>query len=183
MRFFWTLIVLVPQAAHAEMQYWDYKDWRVIVETVDTGEDLRVTCTALTGGDGMPSLRVEVSNGDVLPPYYHPVPTLHESAPRRYDTLLQDGDRVLFEFDLENQTEGFVTAGFDVDGIKVATARPHDGDSLWLLQTMRNSDTLWITRDGEIAYEASLSGFTAAYGKIAEQCEFSAEDVIGSTKG
>ena len=169
---------LLPAVAHADTQYWDYKDWRVIVDTVDTGEDLRVTCLALTGGDGLPSLRLEVSNGDALPPYYYPAPTLYESAPRGHDTLMQDGQRVLFTFDTGEVTEGLVSAGFDQDGIKIAESRANDDDSLWLLQSMRQAEKLWVTRDGDVVYGASLAGFTAAYGKIAEQCGFPTDGVI-----
>ena len=164
--------------AQSDWQYWDYRDWSVAVESYDTGEDWRVNCTAWTGGDGMPTLRIEVSNGDVLPPYSYPAPTLHETAPRGYDTMMHDGDRVLFEFDLDTVTEGFVTAGYDDDGILNATVQAHEADSLWLLQTMRHGDTLWVTLDGEVVYGASLSGFTAAYGKIAEQCGFPTKGVI-----
>ena len=178
MRFVFAIIALFPGVAQADFDYWDYNDWRVTVKTFKAGEDLRVNCTASTGGDGVPSLRIDVSNGDALPPHNYPVPTLHEFAPRGYDTVMQDGQRVLFEFDPGNLTEGYVTAGFDNHGIKQASARAGEGDSLWLLQTMRQADQLWITLDGEVVYGASLAGFTAAYGKIAEQCGFSTAGVI-----
>ncbi|WP_106745083.1 hypothetical protein [Yoonia maritima] len=178
MKFAFAVLTLLPVAAYADIEYWDYNDWRVIIETVDTGEDTRVFCTALTGGDGMPSLRIDVSNGDALPPAYYPAPTLYETAPRGYETLMKDGQRVLFEFDPDNITEGFVTAGFDDDGIRFAYAQAHQDDSLWLLQSMRQAAQLWITLDGEVVYGASLAGFTASYGKIAEQCGFSTVGVI-----
>lgn len=149
-----------------------------MVESFDTGEDHRVNCTAMTGGDGDPSLRIEISNGDALPPSYYPVPVLYEGAPRGYPTMMQDGQRVLFTFDDASLTEGFVSAGFDDQGFAWAQAHAHDSDSLWLLQQMRQLNTLWVTLDGEIVYEASLNGFTAAYGKIAEQCGFSTAGVI-----
>ncbi|MFQ1702855.1 hypothetical protein ACJ5NV_19935 [Loktanella agnita] len=178
MKYALAFLALLPAAASGETQYWDYKDWRIIVDTVDTGEDLRVTCRAMTGGDGLRSLAIEVSNGDTLPPDHYPAPVLHESAPRGYDTVMQDGQRVLFQFSLDDLTEGFVTAGLNDEGIKVATARAHEGDSLWMLQTMRTGDMLSVTLEGELVYRASLSGFTAAYGKIAEQCGFPTTGVI-----
>lgn len=172
------LALCVPSFVMAETAYWDYRDWRVIVESFDTSEDFRVNCTAMTGGDGDPSLRIDVSNGDALPPDYYPQPMLHEGAPRGYSTVMTDGQRVLFTFDDAELTEGFVSAGTDADGFAWAEARAHQGDSLWLLQQMRATNTLWVTLDGETIYEASLDGFTAAYGKIAEQCGFSTAGVI-----
>ncbi|MBT2129978.1 hypothetical protein [Aliiroseovarius lamellibrachiae] len=179
MRFYWVVFVGIGVgAAQAETEYWDYKDWHVAAESIDTGEDLRVSCTAWTGGDGMPSLRLEQSNGDAGPPSYYPQPYMHETAARHYPTFLQDGQRVMFEFDADWRTEGFVQAGFTEEGLAYADARAHQGDSLGLLQTMRRAGTLWVTLDGEIAGEFSMSGFTAAYGKMAEQCGFSTQDVI-----
>lgn len=179
MRFFWAIAaVFWAGGALAETDYWDYKDWHVMAERFDTGEDLRINCTAWTGGDGMPSLRIELSNGDAGPPAYYPQPVVHETAPRHYPTYLQDGQRVMYEFDLDWRTEGFVQAGFSEEGLAYADARAHQVDSLGLLQTMRRAGTLWITREGEIAAEFSMSGFTAAYGKMAEQCGFSTENVI-----
>lgn len=172
------LAAVIATPLQAETHYWDYKDWHVAVEAIDTGEDLRVTCTGWTGGDGMPSLRISLSNGDAGPPTFYPQPTFYESAPRHYPTQLQNGQRVMFEFDADWRTEGFVEAGFTEEGIAYAQARAHQGDSLGLLQVMRQAGTLWITHDGEIAGEFSLSGFTAAYGKMAEQCGFSTLNVI-----
>lgn len=178
MKYAFAFLAMLPSAVQADLQYWDYKDWRVVVDRFDTGEDWRVNCTALTGGDGMPTLRISVSNGDALPPDVYPVPVLNEFAPHGYNTMMHDGDRVMFVFDSGNRTEGFVTGGYDDDGILEAFARPVDADALWMLQTMQRSDRLWITLDGETVYEASLAGFTAAYGKIAEQCAFPTTGVI-----
>lgn len=172
------LLAVFATAGQAETEYWDYNDWTVMVERFDTGEDYRIICRAWTGGDGDPSFGIELSNGDALPPYYYPAPSLYEHAPRGYDTMMQDGARVLFEFDADWGTEGFVSAGFDGEGFRQATAQAHDGDSLGMLQTMRRAGTLWVTQDGEVVYAASLSGFTAAYGKMAEQCGFTTTGVI-----
>ncbi|MEO9648484.1 MAG: hypothetical protein ABJ360_21430 [Roseobacter sp.] len=165
-------------AAQAGDQYWEYQDWTVHVQTVDTGQDVRVTCRASTGGDGDPILFLTQSNGDAGPPYHYPQPTLLENAPRGYSTLMREGARVLFQFDVDWYTEGFALAGFTQEGIMQAVAQAHPGDSLGLLQTMRRAGTLWVTMDGEVVYAASLSGFTAAYGKMAEQCGFPSVGVI-----
>lgn len=172
------LMLLCASPVQADAQYWDYGDWTVFVERFDTGEDFRVICTASTGGDGDPVLSITLSNGDAAPPYHYPQPSLHERAPRGHTTLMQDGARVLFEFDLDWRTEGFVTAGYDAQGFAQAVARAHQDDSLGILQTMRRAGTMWVTLEGEVVYAASLSGFTAAYGKMAEQCSFPTTGVI-----
>ena len=172
------MLAMFPATAQAFTQYYEYGDRRVTIDSIKTGEDFRVLCTATTGGNGQPSLRISVSNGDVLPPDFYPAPVLHESAPRGHATMMQDGDRVLFEFDREGVTEGFVQAFHDEDGIMQAQAFAHTADNLWLLQTMRHADQMWTTRNGEVIYGASLAGFTASYGKIAEQCGFSTIGVI-----
>ena len=179
MKFVWMLLAMsIAPPAQADTQFWEYKDWRVVVEAFDTGEDWRVNCTAATGGDGDPSLSISASNGDAGPPDLYPQPAVQEHAIRGYDTMMQDGNRVLFEIDNGWSTEGFVNRWLDEDGFAHATATAHQGDSLSMLQSMREASTMFITLDGEVVYEASLSGFTAAYGKIAEQCGFSAVGVI-----
>ena len=169
-------------ATAAQTQYWDYADWTVAVRSVDTGQDLRITCTAWTGGDGDPRLVVEVSTGDALPPDHYPQPVLHETAPRGHRTMLTDGAWVMFEVDelveadLYWQAQGEAQAWYE-DGIPTAVARPF-GEARDLLAVMRRSGRLWVTLDGEVVYAASLSGFTAAYGKMAEQCGFPTVGVI-----
>lgn len=167
----------------AKYQYWDFKDWRVMVESFDTGEDFRVICSAWTGGDGDPSFGLSVSNGDALPPGHYPAPELRESAPRGYATMLRDGAWVLFEADVLVEpdtpwrTDANARVWHDDEGIQQATVSPN-GSGLEMLQVMRKAGTMWVTMDGEVVYGASLSGFTAAYGKIAEQCGFPTTGVI-----
>lgn len=173
-----TLTILAAPMALADTEYWEYKDWQVAVETVDTGEDLRVTCSAWTGGDGDPTFKIEVSNGDALPPDYYPQPFLHESAIRGYHTMMKEGSWVLFESDTGWSTEGYATAWLEMDVFENASVQPSDADGLGILQEMRKAGRMFVTQDGDIVYEASLSGFTAAYGKIAEQCGFPTTGVI-----
>ncbi|WP_139226777.1 hypothetical protein [Poseidonocella pacifica] len=169
---------VLPGLLQAQGSYWSYGDWQVMVEAVDTGEDYRVTCQAWTGGDGMPVVKLQVSNGDALPPYYYPAPMMEEYAPRGHATVMQNGQRVLFQFDTNWYTEGYASGGYNYEGLAWATVQPHHGDARAMLSTMRDASTLWITADGVVLYQASLAGFTAAYGKIAEQCGFSTVGVI-----
>jgi hypothetical protein len=176
---FTALALCSPAVCQADVQYFDYKDWSVIVETVDTGEDMRMTCRAFTGGDGMPSMGFEMSNGDAGPPAAYPVPTLREVIYRGYPTPFQDGLQVTFVPDNGAVTTGQVSVGFDESDFPWAIAQPAQNDSLQLLQSMRRSHAMSFTIAGEpFHFTASMSGFTAAYGKMAEQCEFSIIGVI-----
>lgn len=170
---------LAATGAQAEEQYFDYKDWTVIVSRFDTGEDLRVECTIRTGGDGMPSLQTSVSNGDVLPPDYFPGMTLHETAPRGSKAVMQDGDPITFAFDNGTQLAASASGWLDDDGIAAAESQfLQQSDNLNALQAMRHSGSVTISGPKGAVYSASLNGFTAAYGKMAEQCGFPTEGVI-----
>ena len=47
-------------ALPASAQFWEYGAWRVYVETRETSEHTSRTCSAITGGDGYPSLSLTV---------------------------------------------------------------------------------------------------------------------------
>ncbi|MDQ0315142.1 hypothetical protein [Amorphus orientalis] len=164
--------------AAAEETWTTYKDWTIAVDTVDTGEDVRVTCHIWTGSDGNPVVGTELSNGDVLPPDLYPQVTLTEHALRHQPTVLQDGDPVTFTFDTGETFSGSVNGGLDPDGYAIATTQLPMDDWLPVLQTMRKASTMAVTGPTGPIYTASLSGFTAAYGKMAEQCGFPTTGVI-----
>jgi hypothetical protein len=164
--------------AQAEEKYFDYKDWTVIIDSFDTGEDLRTECTIRTGGDGMPSLSATISNGDVLPPDYYPDLSLNETAPRGTTTLMQDGDPITFAFDDGTKIAATTAGWIDDDGIATARTQFLKPVQLQALQAMRHSSSVTISGPKGEIYIASASGFTAAYGKMAEQCGFTTEGVI-----
>lgn len=88
--FFIFILALCANPATAQ-GFWEYGSWRIWVQEFDTGEDLRRTCTALTGGDRQPSVVISVSNGDAGPPDYCLAVIVQESVPRGYPTVLRDG--------------------------------------------------------------------------------------------
>ncbi|WP_299673576.1 hypothetical protein [uncultured Roseobacter sp.] len=167
-----TIISSITEAG----EYWDYKDWIVLVEELDTGQDLRRTCTAWTGGDGQPTLRLEITNGDAGPPDAYPLPTLEERAPRGYATQIRAEDSVIYEFDDGTGADMSLTTGFEEGVFEYALAAPWARDSLWMLQSMRTAQTMIIYRRGlqssgrEHVTTVSLSGFTAAYLKMMSRC-------------
>lgn len=162
-------------AASAEDRYWSYGDWNVHVEGVDTGEDWRVTCTAWTGGDGDPSLRLSISNGDAGPPSDYPQVTLQESAPRGYDTQMQNGQAVTLIVDQSIDYYALVDGYFDEDGFLRADATVRWQDAPYVLIGMKSGSQMDVRLLSPVQastriYLASLKGFTAAYGKMMDSC-------------
>ncbi|WP_428645673.1 hypothetical protein [Roseibium sp.] len=172
------LVASATSTAEAAEQFFTYKDWNVQVETVDTGEDLRVTCSMWTGGDGDPTVGFSVSNGDALPPDFFPGVQLTERAIRGQATVLQNGQTVNFVFDDGDSATATVTADFDEDGFAFAlTDFPFEHNQR-VLQAMQRNGQIEIIGPGGLVYTASLNGFTASYRKVAEQCGFPAEGVV-----
>jgi hypothetical protein len=122
---------------------------------------------------------IEVSNGDAGPPDFYPVPILKDVVIRGYPTVLKDGQQVVFKVDDGTDVFGTVISGYDESEFPWVIAQPTQNDSLRLLQAMRLSNQVSFIVDGEpFHFNASLAGFTASYGKIAEQCAFPTAGVI-----
>lgn len=173
-------MALAPLWASASLQTWRYGDWSVHVEAYDTGEDLRVTCTARTGGDGAPVIWLSISNGDAGPPEVFPQVTITERAPRPYPTLLQNGAPVALEIPGVSPFYALAEAGLDQDGIALAQAQSRWQDALAVLKAMQAGQRLQISAlsaalPPQPLTSASLAGFTAAYGKMMDSCGHSLE--------
>lgn len=182
MKHLFLILLLLPQMSVAQ-EYWSFGDWFVQTHVIDTGEDLRKTCTAHTGGDGMPVLRLEVSSGDAGPPYAYPTPHYRSSAPRGFTTQIQAGDSVIFEFNNRTGSDVMIETGVTEGVFAFAQAAPFPQHTLWYLQNMRTLDTLSVYRSGQNTrrahvFTASLRGFTAAYLKMMESCGFAPGDVL-----
>jgi hypothetical protein len=155
-----------------------FKDWSVAVDVSDTGQDTRRNCSAFTGGDGLPLLRLHVSDGDAGPPDVYPAPVFEEYAPRGFATQVQAGDTIVFEFDDGTGTEAQLTSGYEDGVYPFAHAHPFARDVLWILQGMRRASTLTVYRSNsdlaarQEVFAASLNGFTSAYSKMMEACGF-----------
>ncbi|ASP35196.1 hypothetical protein [Labrenzia sp. VG12] len=171
-------LVLGATGAQAKDQYYDYKDWTVLVVTVDTGEDLRITCSMWTGGDGEPTVGFTISNGDALPPDVFPNVQLNERAIRGHATVLKNGETVNFIFDDGDSATATVHADFDQEGFAYAQTDFPFEDNQRVLQAMQRNGQIDIVGPSGLVYSASLSGFTASYRKVAEQCGFPVSGVI-----
>lgn len=156
----------------AGAQYWDYGAWHVAVEEVDTGEDLRRSCTAYTGYDGDPGLKFSFSNGDAGPPDFFPDVIVHEYAMRHYQTVMRDGDAAYVRFDDEDTMEAVVRGYLAEDVFENAEIVYSHPVSLYVLEAMRRNYQMEVVVNHKVLHTFYLDGFTAAYLKAAEECGF-----------
>ena len=172
MRVFLALTLASVAALPATAGYWNYSDWHVSTDRFDTGEDIRVTCYAHTGGDGDPVWALEISNGDAGPPDFFPAPRLVEVAPRHHQTMMYDKQMIDFVFDSGATVSGQAAAFLNEDGLFQAESSPSHNSVLLMLMAMRRGTTVEAFGDSEVIATASLKGFTAAYGKMMDECGF-----------
>lgn len=173
-----TLLIFLCASPGFAQGFWEYGSWRVVIDEVDTGEDLRRTCYALTGGDGQPTVAFSFSNGDAGPPWFFPSVIVYESAPRGFDTVLQDGQSAYIRFDDEQVMDGTVYAYLDEDGFARAEISFDHPLSQWVLQSMRVNGQMDVVVAGDVFMYAYLDGFTASYLKAAEECGFDGSGVV-----
>lgn len=158
--------------------FWEYGSWRVSVQEVDTGEDLRRSCVAVTGGDGAPSAAISMNNGDAGPPDYFPSVVVSEHAPRGNSTVLKDGQAAYIRFDDEDVMDGAVFGYIDDAGFANAQIAFDHPLSQWVLRAMRKNGQFDVVVEGKVFMYVYLDGFTASYLKMAEECGFSGAGVI-----
>ncbi|WP_162617211.1 hypothetical protein [Litorivita pollutaquae] len=172
------VICAAAGTAGSAQGFWEYEDWRVWVEEVDTGEDLRRTCTAMTGGDGDPSVSIAFSNGDAGPPTVFPSVVIREHAPRHYQTGMRDGQAAYVRFDDEDTVEGVVRGYLDEGVFEVAEITYHHPVSQWVLEAMRRNYQMDTVVEHKVYFSAFLNGFSAAYLKAAVECGFDGSGVL-----
>ena len=177
MRFIIACLVLFANPATAQ-GFWEFGSWRVIVDEFDTGQDVRLDCTMLTGGDGEPSVRVSMYSGDVGPPDYYPTVRVTEPTYRGYPTILQGDQKLYAWFDSEETFNAKASKYINENGSPVTEIVFADHQSLAMLQTMRLNDQMDIVVNGQVFVTAFLDGFTASYLKMAGECGFSGVGVV-----
>lgn len=159
-------------SAMAAPQKETFRDWTASLEEVNTGEDLRKTCRAMTSGDDLVSrisvLGVTISDGDVLPPDAYPAITLSLTGPD-----WPTGEAIAVIFDTGGKP---IEATASSDGSQLAVNNMKE-TSLALLRAMAAGSTLDIAVAGKPIPAVSLRGFTAAYRKLGVWCGFPADDV------
>lgn len=175
MRFVSAFSLALLAASPALADYWSYKDWHVSVEPHETEQDSYLNCRAYTGGDGDPFLEVAAFSGDAGPPNFYPMARAAEYAPRHYPTVMQQGGTVdfIFDFDRSFSVSAGINSWINEEGLVQAETTLRYQDHLPMLQAMKQGRWVEIWAGNEMLYEASLSGFTAAYGKMMDECGFS----------
>ncbi|SMP19887.1 hypothetical protein [Shimia sagamensis] len=171
------LLALLASPVTAE-GYWTYGAWQVYTETVNAGNYLHENCTAYTGGDGDPLVRISITSSEVGPPANYPALYVQEHAPRGYATAMRQGQKVALVVD--NYWDYYTQAHsyYDNEGILQAYAGVGHPDSLYAMRAMRQGDTMSIYVDGAPFIHVDLRGFTAAYVKAMDECGHSSTGVL-----
>jgi hypothetical protein len=148
------------------------KDWTASLDEVNTGEDVRKTCAAwITARDKAGSvwtLKLAISNGDVLPPDAYPQLSLASVAGG-----LTKGENQATTFDFGDKK---LEAKASSDGAQVMVNNEKEV-SLALLKNLAAGDAVTVTLAGAPSPALSLAGFTASYGKLGTWCGFPTTDV------
>lgn len=175
----WGLVPAEQADPVAHTGYWQYGDWHVAVDEVDSYEDgTYYSCTAWTGGDGEPRVSVSISALDVGPPTAYPGVVVEEFAPRGYNTFMQDGQSAYVWFEDEDTIDSEVISYYDDDGILHADLPFYSPTSQWVLQAMRRNGQMDVVVEGQVFTTFWLNGFTASYLKMMEGCGFTGVGVV-----
>jgi hypothetical protein len=164
--------LLWPATVLAQTQLETFRDWTARLDQVNTGEDLRKTCTASTAfiddKDEPGSLSLSISDGDALPPYAYP-----------QIVVMLGGDGGSAENIQAGFTDGdaYVSLAAYAAGGGEWHMENQAATSLTLLRLMRKVATLDLKLDYKPVATISMDGFTHTYRKLAEWCGFSADDV------
>ncbi|MBU2866052.1 hypothetical protein [Pacificibacter marinus] len=168
----------LPSVGVAQGDYWEFGDWRVMVDEVDTGEDLRRTCTMVTGGDGDMSAVLTISNGDAGPPDYFPELMISDHAIRHHSTVLKQDAPLYLHFDDEDVIDGSIIQYIDAEGFQHAEARFPQAHSQWVLLAMKRNNQMDVMMNNTRVHVFSLSGFSASYLKMVDECGFTDMGVL-----
>lgn len=171
-------ILCIPITAQAAGGYWEFGAWRVIVDEIDTGEDLRRSCSAVTGGDGNMSASLQISNGDAGPPNYFPELIINDHAIRHHTTVLKQGAPVYVWFDDEDTYDGAITQYVDPEGFQHAELRFPQDISQWVLLAMKRNGQMDVVMNGHATHSFFLNGFSASYLKMMDECGFTGAGVL-----
>ncbi|MFD2058920.1 hypothetical protein ACFSQT_39340 [Mesorhizobium calcicola] len=165
------------QAAPAAPKLETFGRWSILVDEIDTGQDIRKTCAASTAfigaGGESGTLTLIISNGDALPPDAYPSLTVAVD-----NKALPTGKSVAATFGDE---KGHVTAKFHSDaainGRLSWTADNQAKTSLALLRVMRRASALDVSFGDAPVGSISMDGFTKAYRSLGASCGFPTTDV------
>ena len=162
-----TLVVNAQAASREETS----KDWTAGMAEINTGEDIRKTCSAWTtakdAGGAAWTLRLAISNGDVLPPEAYPQVSLIAASG------LPKGENLSLSFDFGDAKVDVKAMG-DGDQLMINNEKE---TSLALLKNLAAGSTVTAMLGGKPTPALSLAGFTASYRKLGNWCGFPTTDV------
>jgi hypothetical protein len=151
--------------------------WSVIVDDINTGQDVRKTCVASTAfrnaiGDSG-TLTLAISNGDALPPVAYPAMTI---AIDNKD--LPTGKNIAASFgDSGGKVAVTIDSSAAVNGRLGWTVNNQAKTSLALLRTMRRAKAVEVAFAKQPVATISMDGFIKAYRSLGVSCGFPTTDV------
>lgn len=169
------LLVCGSAVAQAASNTETFGRWTIQGDEVDTGEDLRKTCSASTSfvdaGGNSGTLSWDISNGDVLPPDGYPTLTIAVS-----NKGLPEGENIPAIFaDSNGKIEATVYASGEAGGQWMMNNKTET--SLALLRAMRRAGAIDVAFAGKPVATVSMDGFTKAYRRLGVMCGFPTGDV------
>ncbi|MFD2206180.1 hypothetical protein [Kiloniella antarctica] len=164
-----------------------YGDWQVTAETFITEDgELRTACSIYTGSEGDSTIRVELSNGDALPPDVMPSIEYDEATVRGYATQIQKNqeitwvikaDKAVFRYTGETYT-GYQSGIPYARNIIHSSTKNSDARDVLRAFGKGHQVILFDEYSGGDLYVGSLNGFSAAYRKMSAWCGFSPDNVL-----
>lgn len=172
--------VLLGMSPAAASDYWEYKNWSVATAERITEEHDWLDCSAWTGGDGDALIALEVTRDHIGPPDSYPQITMTAVTPRGLAPTLQNGQPIAFIIDQKAAFYGLVHTDYNEDRLLESMVQVRWDMALDAIRWMQAGThlDLHLVRPydgGEHLMRASLAGFTAAYGKMMDECGYSLE--------
>ncbi|SFU22140.1 hypothetical protein [Mesorhizobium sp. YR577] len=175
----WAIVgaaMLAAHSARADTISEVVGDWTASVEDVNTGQDQRKTCTATASAkdpdDTAWTLKVSISDGDVLPPEAYPAVTV---SAEKGD--FPEGEGIPAVFDVDG-TKVEVTVLGEVTDTGHQWVMENDNDtSQALFAAMNDADAVTFELQDSPVASLPVGGFDDAYRQLGEWCGFPTDDV------
>jgi hypothetical protein len=173
-----SLLLLAAGAASAETTA-TYKSWLTKADEVNTGEDVRKTCsatTSVTDGDGQSwTATLSISNGDVLPPDSYPSFEIEAVKAAGFTS----GENLPATFDFGDSVVTAAVLGSESGSSHQWMMNNTVEASRALFRGMAKGDKLVFAVAGKPLVTLPLDGFTKAYRALGDWCGYKTDDITG----